>query len=147
MAGGWDLADVKHTSRDQSNQLPMRCSRLRCRMGTRPEHLCVASRVLLAFFGQVIGSSVMPALDRGDVRKRPLARRAVGLSALCVLAIVSLAAPVYGATWTIEPTLGPPGPAESALTSVSCVSAATCSVARGVERQAFAGAMGERERP
>ena len=42
---------------------------------------------------------------------------------------VAVAAPLAhasGGNWTIEPTPGPAGPAESALTGVSCVSAATC---------------------
>jgi hypothetical protein len=55
-----------------------------------------------------------------------VAARVLGLSGICAAAILLLAGLVYAANWTIEPTLGPSGPAESALTSVSCVSAATC---------------------
>jgi hypothetical protein len=48
------------------------------------------------------------------------------LFAILAGTVFALAAAAYGANWTIQPTLAPAGPAESALTSVSCVSAAAC---------------------
>jgi hypothetical protein len=55
-----------------------------------------------------------------------LAVRVVGLVAILAGTVFALPAAAYGANWTIQPTLGPAGPAESALTSVSCVSAGAC---------------------
>ena len=45
---------------------------------------------------------------------------------VAMIAVGTLARPAFGATWLTQPTPTPSGPAESALTGVSCVSAAAC---------------------
>jgi hypothetical protein len=58
--------------------------------------------------------------------------RVIRFFAAIVTAIAVLAPSAYGAIWTTQATFGPTGLAESALTSVSCLSAVSC-MAVGVD--------------
>jgi len=65
-----------------------------------------------------------------------VALRVIRLLVTIAAAGAMLPAAAYGASWTTEGTLGPTGLAESALTSVSCVSAGPC-MAVGVDDDGY----------
>ena len=64
------------------------------------------------------------------------ASRVIRFLAAVLAAAVVLSVPAFGATWTTQPTFSQDGLAESALTSVSCVSASSC-MAVGVDDDGY----------
>jgi hypothetical protein len=60
---------------------------------------------------------------RLPVEEGSVTMRVIRFLVTTVAAVVLLSAPAYGATWTTQTTSRPTALAESALTSVSCVSA------------------------